>query len=87
VSRELTSGAEPGCGAQVSQGGLQAKEDTVRIEVRPALQILQNGVSDFLGQWQAGLPAVLSRNQDRRLFPVEVGKTKIRHITGAKSQP
>jgi hypothetical protein len=55
--------------------------------LRPVLQILENGVADLLRQWQTCLPAGLARDHDSGVSPVEVKKTKSRHIAGAKSQP
>jgi hypothetical protein len=65
-----------------------AKKDAFgRFSGRPAFQIPEQGVANFLGQRQPYFKTPLARDAHRAALPFDIGEPKLGHVTGAQPKP
>ncbi len=70
-----------------SEGRHGAQEDEVAFDSGAShAQVLQQGVTDVLRQWQLDLATPLPGDADRRRLPAEVRQAQSHHIPGAKTE-
>ena len=62
-----------------------AKENVLILNARPVLEVGEYGVANFLRQWKALFATILAGDKKAAIIPVNVSKTKLRHIAGAET--